>query len=166
MPVLWWVFLFQYSSTIQFGHFVYKNVTLSGTHDLIYTNTLTNTDNFKNVLLKYTVAMSLLTRLLFRSSTRLLRPSILFPAKLFLPTIIPTKHIYTSSFLAQTHPSFEQHPHFGGYKGDEVATFSIPSYDLHRFESGPEREITICRAELLQIYDDMLTIRTMEEKLV
>ena len=94
--------------------------------------------------------MSLLTRLLFRTITNHTAVSRSLP---FL-----AKRFQSSSLHPQTRPNYH------GYTGDETANFTIPTADLHRFTEGPNTDVTISRADFLQIYDDMFTIRTMEER--
>ena len=94
--------------------------------------------------------MSLLTRLLFRTITNHTAVSRSLP---FL-----AKRFQSSSLHPQTRPNYH------GYTGDETANFTIPTADLHRFTEGPNTDVTISRADYLQIYDDMFTIRTMEER--
>ena len=105
--------------------------------------------------------MSVLTRFLFRPIPLLSKPYTTIPA---IPVKFPTKQLHTSCIQSQIQSILEQHPHSGGYTGSEVVNFTTPPCELYRFEKGPASDVTISRAEFLQIYDDMFTIRIMEER--
>ncbi|KAI6659352.1 Pyruvate dehydrogenase E1 component subunit alpha, somatic form, mitochondrial [Oopsacas minuta] len=105
--------------------------------------------------------MSVLTRFLPAANTLLRLCTMSFTRR---PTPFLRKRFHTSSLVTQAKASIQEHPHYSGYTGDETVSFTTPRYDLYRFEEGPSTDVVISRAEFLQIYDDMLTIRTMEER--